>query len=190
MFILDRSNCSSQAGWIDYDDGVIIQYNSLFAGKRGCEIQRVGTPSWNTGGNQRKRKQVGVSGMTLFLDYYFAGAAADYMMGFRRSTGLGHTTMSAIYNNGSGGLYMIENNTTPAPNAAPVNVGWINTKSVINADGTMSFYWISPEVTSWQLIGTTSANDWIGADMYFSTNCYTNGPNFGSFIDNLLWTKP
>lgn len=188
--VLDKSNCQSPAGWIDHDDGGIIEYNQPQAGQRACELIRVGDASWDTLGNERRRKQTGVAGMILSLDYYFAGAATDFLFGFRRSAGLGLSSTTGIYNNGSGGLWMIENGNTPGSDAAPANVSWIRTKAVFNADGTITFSWTSDLNPVWTEIGTTTATDWLGAECHFSTNCYRNQPAVNSFIDNLLWTKP
>lgn len=185
--ILDRSNCQSPSGWIDFDDNGIINYNEPWFGKRACEITRVGPTAWNTLGNQRRRKQVGAAGMSFFLDYYFAGAGVDFVMGFRRSTGLGMNTTTGVYNNGSGGLYLIENGSTPAPNAAPANVGWILLRGLWLPTGQLDFAWISPLSPAWTSLGSTVATDWIGADTWFSTNCFSNGSVGPSYIDNLLW---
>lgn len=186
MPVLDRSNYNSPAGWVDKDTGGVVEYGEDFEGHRAGLIVRVGDPAWNDLGRWRRRKQVAVAGDTIKVNYYFAGAQTDFLFGIRRLADLELSSTTGIYNNGSGGLYLIENGQTPGPNLAPTNVGWYPFLFNFKNSGTVELFIDNGGLQSF---GETAATDWIGKDVWYSENCHKHGQQDGTHTDDLLWER-
>lgn len=187
MAIKLQSSFDTSAGWTSAATAGTVTFGVTVSGKTGVEIDRTGAANFDNLGFYAATPVTGAAGDVITWDYYVAGGAVDFFIGFRRTSGLDYTTTAGIYHQNTN--FRTWNGSTAGTQFPIVSNGWHNHRATIQVGGTIKFEWKLEADLTWTNIGTitTGSEDFSSGNMYFGCNLYDDSGN-EPVIDSLLWT--